>query len=230
MVYKTTSYEWVHGADLVDVSMRYREDVPTDLIVIDEHAVENIYHLSTKDVERGCLLDVGANIGSVSAWWLAAGGQTYAVEPNARNADVLIENLDRNSSGRNWHFAGRAVGANYGNGKPIGDGGGARVELTNSTGHGTVEVVPLDDLIGDAQKDFGQISVLKIDVEGAEVEAILASELLGDCLRLCVEFNDGDSKRIGQMMNHMAKTHSLSILGSSITGGNIWGHRYNAGF
>lgn len=226
---KSTSYEWVHGVDLFTVEMKYRPEVATDLIVINEHAVENVYHLNTKDVHRGCLLDVGANIGSVSAWWLAAGGNAYAVEPNRENKDVLLQNLWLNDpAGGRWKWTSEAVGADYGYGLTVGNGGGATVKQVKTKQERDTDIVPLDQLIDDARSIWGDISVLKIDVEGAEVDAIMASERLGECLRVCVEFNDGDSARIGQMMDKLAHTHSLEILGASHTGGMIWGHRYNA--
>jgi len=53
----------------------------------------------------------------------------------------------------------------------------------------TVETATLDELARDIE---GEIDILKIDIEGAEVDVLLgvSDELLGRCRQLCVEYHD----------------------------------------
>jgi FkbM family methyltransferase len=114
-----------------------------------------------------CVLDVGANIGRYTklfADWVGDGGHIHAFEPIAETFDYLSLNIRKlGLSNVSCHHA--AVTSNAGKGKmKVPDGNFYRAEL-GDTGE-EVALVALDDLFP------GEVSFIKCDVEGHEVEVI----------------------------------------------------------
>jgi FkbM family methyltransferase len=124
-------------------------------------------------------VDVGANVGLFSV--LAAGivgesGTVVAVEPHPRVHRFLTENLALNSLQRvKTHQV--AVGAEAGTAF-LSDRHADDQNALAATGTLAVSVVRLDSLLGDVP----HIRVLKIDVEGHELEVLRGA---GDVLQRC---------------------------------------------
>lgn len=159
----------------------------------------------------GTVVDVGANIGynAVYAARLAGpGGRVVAVEPAPDNVALLRENVERTGCG---HVAVHAVAA------------GARretrelflrgdVSAVNSlfpdsmygvvTGVTRVPVVPLDDLVP------GDADLVKIDVEGAELEVLAGmSRLLArPGLALIAEWHPRLQRAAGARIEELPET------------------------
>lgn len=126
-------------------------------------------------------IDVGANIGNHTVYFGAFISRTViAIEPNARTIPTLQRNLARNRG--DWIICKCAVGATVGPGRialPCGadnNVGMATIERISDAGvHGAVPIKTLDDII-DVHLNGGhalsRINVVKIDVEGMELEAV----------------------------------------------------------
>lgn len=146
--------------------------------------------------------DVGAHVGYftvLASRLVGATGRIHAVEPSEENLRYLRENIARNElTNVTVH--------------PVAAGSSHRkraFHITESSdSHGfynhpyaktvrTIEVEesPLGDLVID------RVDVLKIDVEGAEVEVLAGIETIlsrNDELRLCVEWNPSCMKNAGR--------------------------------
>jgi FkbM family methyltransferase len=122
-------------------------------------------------------IDVGANIGLmtlVASHRVGNEGLVVAVEPVPRNYEVLIYNISLNRR-RNVRTYNLALGAGSGSGtmleRPdVGWVGASLVRTAASTIAHQVRLEALDSLI--AEKQLGGVSVVKIDVEGWELEVL----------------------------------------------------------
>ncbi|MCX5660561.1 MAG: FkbM family methyltransferase [Planctomycetota bacterium] len=118
------------------------------------------------------VLDVGANIGlyaSVAAKRVGPGGRVVAVEPEARNCDILRKTVDRNGF-KNLAVVQAAVSDRTGPGELF-------LCATNKADHRIygspkartvvkVDFIRLDDLA--AQQGLASVDVVKVDIQGAE--------------------------------------------------------------
>ncbi len=134
-------------------------------------------------------LDVGANIGIVSVWMAQRADQVYAFEPASGNRQRMAENLRVNRADNveviPVAVADRAgqmtlhLHAGYGHHSL------ARVKTSPRIGQESVPVVTLNEFC--AERRIEQVDVLKIDVEGYEVEVLQgASDLLRERRIRCV--------------------------------------------
>jgi len=148
----------------------------------------------------GTFCDVGANIGYFSLIWLAASPKNTAilVEPDPRLVEMAKDNLVANGFEHRADIHTCAAGASRGE-------HGFVASKEDVTGWGRlgrsddakVQVFPLDELLGDATD---RISMLKIDVEGAEPLVLRgAAKALKNCtLRsVLVERNIPGSRELG---------------------------------
>jgi FkbM family methyltransferase len=131
--------------------------------------------------EDPVFIDAGANIGNHSVYLGALlGGHAISIEPNPRVLPVLRRNLEHNVRGHAVYDC--AVGAATGTGRVVPPGpdetnaGMARVEVsTGSADPGDVPIATLDALLADyrrSQGRHGPVLLLKIDVEGAELDVL----------------------------------------------------------
>lgn len=150
-----------------------------DLFTLAEIAHEKQYQLETPVEPGGVVVDAGANIGLATLWFRARypGSRIFAFEPSPGN----FRYLQRNAEGvEDVHVEDCAVGRT--------DGiltlflGGHNAVHTTTAAAGTGPTVDVKSIaLGPYLKAQGvdRISILKLDVEGAEVEAL---EGLGDLL------------------------------------------------
>lgn len=120
-------------------------------------------------------IDVGANTGQYVVPLAARFKRVIAVEPNPRAIAVLRQNLEKNGIG-NVEILQRAVMARPGTirlykGEVLSTWSafrdrGASIE---------VEAISIDEVL----RPFERVDLLKVDVEGAEIECVLAAESLG---------------------------------------------------
>ena len=119
----------------------------------------------------GVVLDVGANIGYYSLYMLPRAGAVHAFEPDPRALPVLRLNLAAHS---NAHVHSVAVGNRIGNSSFILEPNSEVSHLADSSTHlggnrCEVDVTTIDHFV--AEKDL-QITGIKIDVEGADLDVI----------------------------------------------------------
>lgn len=164
-----------------DVEMRL---VPGD-VISDSIAFTGVYELeftkwlvSTAREEGGVLVDVGANLGYFSLLWAAqkTDNRTIAFEASPRNLTLLEHNVHQNGYGKRVNVRREAVGAQRGTMQfdlgPANQTGWGGFSLEASEASVAVDVVPLDDaLLG-----VSDITLLKIDIEGADFWAIQGAQ------------------------------------------------------
>jgi FkbM family methyltransferase len=112
-------------------------------------------------------LDVGAHVGHYTLRAAAKGAHVIAIEANCDTALRLAENLELNELQATVHnvaaWDSKTTLKLQPPGKAVRDGSTRVVE-----GDGDVPALPLDDLLGDAER----IDVVKLDVEGADLHAL----------------------------------------------------------
>jgi FkbM family methyltransferase len=112
------------------------------------------------------VLDVGANIGIVTAWLSKKARVVYAFEPEISNLNGLKENLELNGAS-NVIAHELAVGAENGRA----DFHSLQQQhITKTSEVRSVKVVKLDDFC--EEKKIIDVDVLKIDVEGGEFDVL----------------------------------------------------------
>jgi FkbM family methyltransferase len=135
--------------------------------------------LADAENQQGLVVDVGANFGNHSVFWGAfTGRHVVAVEANPALIPILSRNLRRNiDETRSTVIAGGA-GAVAGEGRlrlaahAPGQFGLARVERVVKGDAESFEIQPLDVWLDRSGLGGRGVSLLKIDVEGAEVDVL----------------------------------------------------------
>jgi FkbM family methyltransferase len=158
--------------------------VPGD-VISDSIALTGVYELrftrwlvKVAREEGGRFVDVGANLGYFSLLWAAQHERNRAVafEASPRNVELLRYNVRQNMLHDRIAVHDQAVGIcsgimqfDLGPADQTGWGGFAR---EGSAGAITVDVVTLDEMLS----DLTEITVLKIDIEGADAWALRGAE------------------------------------------------------
>ncbi len=130
--------------------------------------------------EGGLLVDVGANLGYFSLLWASVDRRNEVVsfEASPRNFELLKLNVARNRLEDRIEVRSEAVGKERGKMQfdpgPKDQTGWGGLSLDCSERSQLVQVVTLDDALADVE----QISLLKIDIEGADTWALLGAERL----------------------------------------------------
>lgn len=209
-----------------DVSFDVRDEYHTDQIVIDEIWKENVYEVNGGRFNiKGTTVDLGANIGAFSILAANHGCKVLAVEPEPHNVSALINNINLNNMQDKITVA--VVGVSDFNGiTTISDNGGGSSIKDGSDTDSAINVITLDELF--YQYDIDEVNVLKIDVEGSEVEIILGAskETLNKCAYITMEFDVRTGKKMGDIVAKLSETHHVRTMGSWERGGMIWAWLY----
>lgn len=130
-------------------------------------------------VKGGLFVDVGANMGYFSLLWagLNPSGRVIAFEAAPRNAKLFENNIERNRLKSRITFISKAAGDHLGRvafdvgpAEQTGWGGIAAVMSATTI---TVPLTRIDEELPDSE-----ISVLKVDVEGADTSVLFGCEAL----------------------------------------------------
>lgn len=169
--------------------------------------------LESSVAEGDIAFDVGANLGYFSllmAKVAGPAGRIVSFEPDPVLRRALNENLDRNPSVTRGRVVvvGAAVGAGSGRAGFTRGWRPSRGTLVDGDGDLEVEVTTLDA----AAERYGVPAVIKVDVEGAEVEVLRgAPRLLAEVgPTLLVETHSPEAKReCGALLQHAGYTTNL---------------------
>lgn len=203
-----------------------RNEYNTDEIVLREIFEENVYEVNDTHFNRGgVVVDIGANIGTFSLFAAQYADKVYAVEPEPHNLEALKNNININNMNDKVipipygisDFKGTAVIHDSGGGSSIKDDGSFGAEI---------EIMTLDNLFTLYQIE--SVDVLKVDVEGSELEIILGAskESLNKCKYITMEFDIRTGSSLGQITQRLSETHHVRTMGSWERGGMIWAWLY----
>jgi FkbM family methyltransferase len=144
----------------------------SDFWVFDQIFVGNEYSPLERLANVGLVIDCGANVGYSSTYFLSTHLQSFviAVEPDGGNFDILTKNL--RPYGPRSRAIQAAVWQSHAN---LRFSPKDRGQLSNEWGYSVeqadqdsgVKSVTIPDLI--AMSGFSRVSILKIDIEGAEL-------------------------------------------------------------
>jgi FkbM family methyltransferase len=197
----------------------------TDNIVIDEVFSQNVYEVTGGHFDKdGVTIDLGANIGAFSIYAAKHGTRVVSVEPESNNLKALKRNIGINDMNNLITVAPYAISDYIGSAK-INNAGGDSTILDNTDGL-VVDVITLDKLFDLYQ--IKEVNVLKIDIEGSEVRAILGSskETMNKCKYVAIEFDIKTGDRMGDIIKKLSETHHTRTMGSWERGGMIWAWLY----
>lgn len=123
--------------------------------------------------EGGLVVDVGANVGNHTLYLAASGARVVAYEPNAELADAISSSVRLNGFAETIEIRCLGVGAR------AGQGGFETLNAANlgaqrlREGDGDLPIVALD-----AETFPGSVALLKIDVEGGELDVLHGAHTL----------------------------------------------------
>lgn len=214
----------VPGTDLVRFDLR--ENYKTDEIVVREIWQENVYEVKDTHFNKGgVVIDIGANIGTFSVYAAHFGATVYAVEPEPHNREALEKNIELNNMKDKIYVLPYAI-SDYKGVAVISDSGGGSTIKDDGIFGAEVEVMTLDNMF--TLYHIESVDVLKIDVEGAELEIILGAskENLNKCKFITMEFDIRSGSSMGDMVQKLSETHHVRTMGSWERGGMIWAWLY----
>jgi len=157
--------------------------------IFDRENIEDLFAVLASigmNLEDATILDVGANIGNHSVQFSKRFGRVVAFEPIPRIFEILESNTKRlgNVTARNVGLGREAANLSM-------DVNWANMGSTGAVYEGRcdeavdVSIVSLDE----TSSEFGRVDVIKVDVEGMELDVLLGSVavLRRDCPVVCIE-------------------------------------------
>lgn len=200
----------------------------TDEVVMREIFDENVYRFGPHQLTGGLVVDVGANIGMFSLLCLATNAEetVLSIEPDPNNRELLVNNLSNNDLKDRAVIIHEAVG--YGEGFCTLKSGGGAAWVDDWT-QGEIPTRSLPDIL-ESTKYEGEIDILKMDCEGSEypiMEKVFQTDLMQRVRWFVMEWHPTTPRQLGNMLGHLAITHSFDIIGVPNVGGMLWAHRHD---
>lgn len=173
----------------------------------------HLYKIISK--KKSTIIDIGANIGNHSIYFgKYLCNKVIAIEPSQMHSNILRKNLSANLSEHQYEVMQIAVGNEEGYANLVFPSdinlGAAKIDTTSNNSNLKSEKVPikkLDNIINDIN-----IFMLKIDVEGFEIDVLKGAENLikNNLPHIIIEAHDDEHlNEIKQFLN----TYNYTILG-----------------
>ena len=188
---------------------------------------QNVYQLGPEHLEGAVVIDVGSNIGLFTAFALHHNAaMVLAVDPIQEHHD-RARTLIGDKQPVEW------ITAAAGDGSARSRGPGVGPSQTMIAGNDVVGIT-LDELVARVDRAVKRL-VLKLDCEGAEFDVLesASDDTLRRIWRIAGEWHgmmgavrQSAEGRIGQMVERLIHTHSVTIFGDPDTGGMIFCYRY----
>jgi FkbM family methyltransferase len=151
------------------------------MVVLDDCYLKGFRRHAFAELSSPVVVDVGANLGFFCLYMLSVlrGASVFCVEPVKANYDFLVENLRANGIENQVTSVQAALCAKTGTVTlvdPADEAFPTGASVLSSPGEGTgyeVAALSLDDFL--KQRDLAQVSLLKLDCEGAEYDILYHS-------------------------------------------------------
>ncbi len=200
----------------------------SDASVYNQVFCEGAYTFSTH-TEPSLIVDAGANIGLATRCMNASfpQAQFVCIEPDSGNFQMLQRNLPKSRRITNLHCALwnnseqlAVIDSGFGN-------WGFRTESISAPtmGKQTIGTVTIHDII----REYGHISILKIDIEGAEIEALSEVESWQEhCDSIIVEFHPSIRSETSALIENLKDYYPYqqevgeNVFASKVEGFFIW--------
>lgn len=164
-------------------------------------------------------IDIGGNIGNHSVFFgVACDAEVYAFEPNGPNYQRLVRNLELSGLKERMHTFNMAVGETPGYvTSSLGAGstntGGAGVKDAGKDAKGSVPLVRADEELAHLKTKKNSEILLKIDVEGMEVDVLKGSMGLIEARRPVLICEISSDKSLVDVKN-MLEGHDYLVFAS----------------
>lgn len=183
------TYSWhttvrLHGTSFA-VGVRTSE-----IYVVDEVYGQRMYDRSEDYMPQPgwTVVDLGANVGVFTVLAARRGATVYSFEPNPACFDRLCKNVRSNGFAGSVTTFNAALSDAAGRGWMKVERGGTTGGTVTVGGDSTVEITTLDEALAGHSCD--SIDLLKLDIEGAEVQALRgATEILAKTQRAVAEYH-----------------------------------------
>lgn len=203
---------WI-GNERVDIEVLPGFTLTTRPALCDETVIEEVirrdcYKVFDLNLDGRTIIDCGAHIGVFATMCALRGARVIAIEPQPENLELLRVNAKQFPRITILPFA---VGATEGMTYIDGESGGA---------HTGPEGIPVDQVTLSSLLD-GPVDVLKLDMEGGEVAALLACDHkhLKRAHRVVLETHGPkicpwvDRPHVGELVEHLLPTHDVQASG-----------------
>jgi FkbM family methyltransferase len=173
-----------------------------DVLVYEDYELEKGFRLSS--LPRGArVIDAGAFVGLFSLKASSYAARVVSLEPSNSNYRLLVGNLERNSVSNVMPIK-VALSSRKGLTHFLDAGTSSSLTSEGRAGSYEVETTSISDLID----EIGSVDLMKVDIEGAEFEAILATDKshLSEIDRIVAELHFPsrlDFGRLGDLIDHL---------------------------
>lgn len=165
------------------------------------------------------VMDLGANIGSLSVYALQLGAQrVISVEPNPSSFQTLQKNISQKKFSQRCQVYPNAVHARAGLTLyiPTESNPSNAMVSEGSEGHVEVKTIALGNLVDDVEK----IDLLKVDIEGGEYQLFdeLTNEQWAKILKIRMEYHNGPFLSLVDLFSKQGLLLEKQIIFSGVSG------------